>query len=161
MVQFWRGPELGQELRAPGILQNRAFNANQLVKYEPSNFSSVKKEIWKGDRRAKFRVVSDSHNNNKDQLFPKHLHIFLETGDRHLQGWVQRWNGPAFLPWLWVFCSYKSERDSSWIFPDNATIYFKCNRGHSSLKEYNCCLWKQKKRQEAGDSKTYTHSAHS
>lgn len=90
MVQFWQGPEqhwLGPELRALGILQNRALNANQLVKYEPSNFSSVKKEeIWKGDRRVKFRVVSDSHNNNEAQLFPKHLHISLETGDRHLQG---------------------------------------------------------------------------
>lgn len=91
MVQFWQGPEqlwLGQGLRALGIWQNRALNANQLVKYKPSNFSSIKKkeEIWKGDRRPKFRAVSDSHNNNEAQLFPKHLHISLETGDRHLQG---------------------------------------------------------------------------
>lgn len=118
MVQFWQGPEqlwLGQGLRALGIWQNRALNANQLVKYKPSNFSSVKKkeEIWKGDRRPKFRAVSDSHNNNEARLFPKHLHISLETGDRHLQGWVQRWNGAASLPWLWVFCSYKIERDSA------------------------------------------------
>ena len=116
-VWFWQGPEqlwLGQESRAHGILQNRAFNANQLVKSEPSNFFSVKKyEIWKGNRRAKFRVVSDSHNNNEAQLFPKHLHISLETGDRHLQGWVQNWNSPSSLPWLWVFCSDKSERDSA------------------------------------------------